>query len=429
MAPPTLNIRHFSGKNIQSGEVSVVTPSILYTLYISIQADAESERWSTTATLPVGRENISRLRQECYTTMIGRLAALILLSAASLIETSHVSQLISLTVVKLGDNVTFHCKVPGNEAKSITWYKQPLGHMVQIVGRVVKNKPTVDEQFKDSRFTITEVASQYFLTIRNVSKDEEATYFCVNGDKYSATVVNTTFLTVKDCHQHKSVYVEQRLKSEPVQPGGSPTLQCSLLSSNKKSKVQCPGEQSVFWFRAGSQGSLPSVVYTHSNSSDEDVERRCVYSLSKSIQDSTDAGTYYCAVVTCGEILFGEGTKVETKCLHGSALGAELDPIVLVLGLLLASCVTVIVLLIVYIKKKNVCGHYKGENRASHCLGHDVSTVDQSDDLHMYYAAVDFSTRRVKMKVDKKKEKTRESQSVCVYSAVRSGVSRQTPPL
>ncbi len=106
--------------------------------------------------------------------------------------------------------------------------------------------------------------------------------------------------------------VKQRPETASVQPGGSVTLQCSLLSKNKE-KVQCPGEQSVYWFRPGSGESHPSIIYTHRNSSDEQEERSCVYSLSKTIQNSSDAGTYYCAVVTCGEILFGEGTKVETS--------------------------------------------------------------------------------------------------------------------
>lgn len=45
----------------------------------------------------------------------------------------------------------------------------------------------------------------------------------------------------------------------------------------------------------------------------DDTERRCIYHLSKTIQNLSDTGTYYCAVVTCGVILFGEGSKVDTS--------------------------------------------------------------------------------------------------------------------
>ncbi|XP_056239206.1 uncharacterized protein LOC130173760 isoform X1 [Seriola aureovittata] len=131
-------------------------------------------------------------------------------------------------------------------------------------------------------------------------------------------------------NQKMSVHVKQSPETASVQLGASMTLQCSLLYTNKESRAQCPGEHSVHWFRAGSGGFHPGIIYTHSNRSDEQEERSCVYSLSKTIQNSSDAGTYYCAVVTCGEILFGEGTKVETIFLWG--------PAVTVLTVLLALC-------------------------------------------------------------------------------------------
>ena len=125
---------------------------------------------------------------------------------------------------------------------------------------------------------------------------------------------NVVLLNHTDNNQQKSVYAKQSPETSSVQLGDALTLQCSLLSKNTTENTdQCPGEHNVYWFRAGSRGFHPGVLYTHRNKSDERVERSCVYSLSKTIQDSSDTGTYYCAVVTCGEILFGEGTKVDTS--------------------------------------------------------------------------------------------------------------------
>ncbi|XP_042274345.1 uncharacterized protein LOC121901579 isoform X1 [Thunnus maccoyii] len=358
--------------------------------------------------------------------MIRRLADLILLTAVSLIQTAEVPHLISLTLVEPGDNVTFHCPVFEKD-KFFHWYKQPLGHMGQAVASGLVGKITVSEQFRESRFTFTREDAQYSLIIRNVSKEDEATYFCQNGASYSQTFVNGTFLAVNDNNQRKSVYVKQSPETASVQLGDALTLQCSLLSKNTTENTdRCPGVRSVYWFRyPGSGGFHPGVVYTHRNRSDERVERSCVYSLSKTIQDSSDTGTYYCAVVTCGEILFGEGTKVDTNYL---VPGSELDPVVILLGALLACCVTVIAVVIFYINGRRVFEHCNGAARASHDLGHEKSTVEQSNNLDgeakaVNYAALDFSTMKVRRGNEMRRENTK-----CVYSDVRSDYHTQQHP-
>ncbi|XP_075959713.1 immunoglobulin kappa light chain-like [Anarhichas minor] len=254
---------------------------------------------------------------------------------ADLIQTAEDPHQLSLTLTELGGNVTLQCSV--SETESFYWYKQPLGYMVQQVVTVIVGKMTLSEQFINPRFEVTERNAQYFLTIRNISKEDEATYFCVHGARYSYSFVNGTFLVVKDRNHQKSLYVKQSPETESVRPGDSVTLQCSLLSKNKENRVQCPGERSVHWFRSGSGESHPGIIYTHS---DKQEERSCVYSLSKTIQTSSDAGTYYCAVATCGEILFGEGTKVETRTIQ------DWDPVNIILGALLALCVIVIAILV-----------------------------------------------------------------------------------
>ncbi|KAM7389139.1 hypothetical protein PAMP_023133 [Pampus punctatissimus] len=104
--------------------------------------------------------------------------------------------------------------------------------------------------------------------------------------------------------------------SDPVRPGDSVTLQCSVVSESQNE--MCPGETSIYWYRAGSHASHPAFIYTDGNSRDicrekpgiHSSPKSCVYRFSKNIS-SSDAGTYYCAVATCGDILFGNGTKVE----------------------------------------------------------------------------------------------------------------------
>ncbi|KAL7395128.1 hypothetical protein ABVT39_010683 [Epinephelus coioides] len=267
--------------------------------------------------------------------MIEGLAALILLSTMSLLQTAEVPHQISLTVVELGGNVTLQCPVSEKEGKFFYWFKQPLGYMVQTVAAGTFTQQKLSPQFNNSRFKVTEGKARYLLTIANVSKEDEATYFCQNGTAYSQSFISGIFLAVNDRNQQKSLYVKQSPETESVQPGERVTLQCSLLSNNKETSDECPDEHSVYWFRSGSGESHPSIIYTDR---DKQEERSCDYSLSKTIQTSSDTGTYYCAVLTCGEILFGEGTKVETR--------QQWDPVVIILSILLALCVIVIAILI-----------------------------------------------------------------------------------
>ncbi|XP_036452916.1 uncharacterized protein LOC118826136 [Colossoma macropomum] len=101
--------------------------------------------------------------------------------------------------------------------------------------------------------------------------------------------------------------------SDPVELGGDTTLQCSILTDASA------GEHSVYWFRHGSGESHPGIIYTHGNRSDEckkssetdSPTQSCVYKLPKRNLSLSDAGTYYCAVLMCGEIIFGNGTKLD----------------------------------------------------------------------------------------------------------------------
>ncbi|KAI9518172.1 hypothetical protein NQZ68_039617 [Dissostichus eleginoides] len=351
--------------------------------------------------------------------MIGQLAALILLCTMSLIESAEDPHLISMAVVEVGGSFTYQCPVLEIEGKLLSLYKQSLGQMAQPVFNVILGKLTVTEPFLDTRFTATKGDTHYLFKISNVGKEDEATYFCLTGSAYSQSLGTGIFLAVND--QRKSVYVKQSPKTKSVQPGDSVTLECSLLSKNKENTDQCPGEHNVSWFRSGSGESHPSIIYTHS---EEQKERSCVFSLSKTIHNSSDTGTYYCAVATCGQILFGEGTTVETRVSE-----AELNPAVLVLGVLLACCVTVIAFLIFYGYRRKCCENCKGAVSASHHLGPDMSTGGQSNDMDeeakaVTYASVDLSTRKVK----RGRRKEREMPTDCMYSVVRSDHYNQPLP-
>lgn len=104
--------------------------------------------------------------------------------------------------------------------------------------------------------------------------------------------------------------------SDPYCPGDPVTLQCSVLSVNKT----CLDEHNVYWFSARLDKSHCSLIYTQGNcgnrsekSLDTQSLQKCVYNSSRNIVSTSDAGNYYCAVTTCGEILSRNGTKGNTE--------------------------------------------------------------------------------------------------------------------
>nr|XP_013770367.1 PREDICTED: uncharacterized protein LOC102201787 [Pundamilia nyererei] len=160
------------------------------------------------------------------------------------------------------------------------------------------------------------------LIILETVQEDEGHYHCTNTE-WIGTTWGGTYLLVKGKAQRTSNYAVSQLliESNPVRPGDTMTLQCSVFSDSDKKTY--PGDLNILWVREGSDKSLPNIIYTDRNRSNEcekrsDHQKTCVYHFSKNNVSSSDAGTYYCAVATCGEILFGNGITLDTRayCLN-----------------------------------------------------------------------------------------------------------------
>ncbi|XP_059919785.1 uncharacterized protein LOC132466555 [Gadus macrocephalus] len=213
-------------------------------------------------------------------------------------------------------------------------------------------------------------------------------------------------------------FVSQTVVQQPVsasaQLGDPVALQCSITSQRTDHSNQCQGEPSVYWFRSGP--SHPAAIYMNGNRSGEcqnssgtpSAPQSCVYTLPKNNVDSSDAGTYYCALAACGEVVFGNGTKLAI-----TELG--MNKVTLVLGILLACCLVVIIILFLTRNKKHVCEHCKGTQSPSYQVDHDSVIQEQDGETDsLNYAALKFSARKTR---GMKKNSARTEESV--YSAVR----------
>uniref|UniRef100_A0A3P8NKY4 Ig-like domain-containing protein n=1 Tax=Astatotilapia calliptera TaxID=8154 RepID=A0A3P8NKY4_ASTCA len=190
----------------------------------------------------------------------------------------------------------------------VQWYKQSVGDALKLVVTFYgTTQPVYTPEFPESRFEAKIDKNFGNLTIVKTVQEDEGYYHCEQGSCVSGEWSGMYLLMESN----------PPTESNPLHPGDTATLQCSVLTNSENNT--CSGHHNVFWFRDGSNKSLPNIIYTHGNRTDQcekrsDPQDGCVYRFSKNV-GSSDAGTYYCAVATCGEILFGNGTTLDVQVI------------------------------------------------------------------------------------------------------------------
>ncbi|XP_045898133.1 uncharacterized protein LOC123965829, partial [Micropterus dolomieu] len=251
----------------------------------------------------------------------------------------------------VGEDVTLTCTRPNSTLYKATlfWFRLVSGNFPEFLGGTFSFD--YDGVNETPHITVKQEPGTFLLHISKTSLSDTRVYYCIKVNRLDMTFVKATFLRIKGPEPDITAII-QVPPSDPVHPGDSETLQCSVLSHSEKKTCQ---EHSVYWFRVGSE-SHPSIIYTHRNSGDECEKspearspQKCVYNFSKNIS-SSDTGTYYCAVATCGEILFGNGTKLDTEALSMWDL-QKAKTVLFLLCAALAISLIVIVFLIYIIKK------------------------------------------------------------------------------
>ncbi|XP_034712820.1 uncharacterized protein LOC117934876 [Etheostoma cragini] len=265
-----------------------------------------------------------------------------------------VSQETHFVSVKDGENLTLKCFFEGAVAARLYWYKQTLGQKHQLISTfyMYDKKVNFYNEFKnDSRFTLSVENGQNHLTITEVRFSDSATYYCMSCFLYTLEISASILVDVKGSSLNIPATVHQSA-SESIQPGGSVTLNCTVHTGT------CDGEHRVYWFKK-SEESQPGLIYTHGGRTDQ-CERKpntqthtCVYKLPMKSLNLSHAGTYYCAVASCGHILFGNGTKLELE-----------DEVDSVLVYFLSGTTTFTTILSVLLAL-TVCMMNKGHNRQS----------------------------------------------------------------
>ncbi|XP_056156138.1 uncharacterized protein LOC130130453 [Lampris incognitus] len=220
-----------------------------------------------------------------------------------------------LKSVNLGENVTLTCTRKNDEAIYFYWYKETLGQKPKLISTFsgYDDNAILHNDFKENpeRFIIQAENDWNNLKILDLRYSDSATYHCIGTHEYGFGFKEEVSLHVKSSGSVTQDIVHQSV-SEWVEPGENVTLNCTVHTET------CDGEVNVYSF-TNSGESHPGVIYTngvkntHCERRAETKTLTCFYNLTKNNLTSSDAGTYYCAVVSCGEILFGNGTKISFK--------------------------------------------------------------------------------------------------------------------
>uniref|UniRef100_A0A3Q1BKS9 Ig-like domain-containing protein n=1 Tax=Amphiprion ocellaris TaxID=80972 RepID=A0A3Q1BKS9_AMPOC len=305
------------------------------------------------------------------------------------------------TTVRVGESVTLTCsRNKSGQVSMLFWIRFFAGNLPEILGKTFSFD--YNDKKEISRIKTKQEPGRFVLHIRKTEQSDTAFYYCLISQHRSIRFLEGIFLRVEGPEPDITAVIQHFLP-DPVHPGDSVTLQCSVLSDSEKNT--CPEQQhSVFWFNIGSDESPPSLIYAQTNSGDE-CERSleapslqsCVYSFFKENISSSDAGTYYCAVVACGMVVFGNGTKLD---IEGNTHDSQKDDTFLfLLCAALAVSLIVIVFLVHAIRKKS-CDCCKGENKS------------------LVYSTVVFTRRNA----DKAGRRNATAKKDTIYSDVRAFV-------
>uniref|UniRef100_A0A3B3V607 Ig-like domain-containing protein n=1 Tax=Poecilia latipinna TaxID=48699 RepID=A0A3B3V607_9TELE len=242
------------------------------------------------------------------------------------------------------------------------------------------------------------------LMITNLQPEDSGTYYCGVLEFGTTEFGQGVFLHVRNNNMNPSVH---RLALKSIGLGESVNLTCDVFPE------RCTGEQRLCWFRddASQRAVWCSSDVRCVRSTDENPLRtRCTSNLELKSVTSSDVGTYYCTLTSCGSTVSGDRTVVQIvdsssgPSILVSCLSAALA--VSVVGILALSFLVCRLQLKLLSSCKRTASHLTRSAAANPTVQGDV------DDLH--YAALSLK------RSDERHIQEDEQVNICVYSSVKS---------
>lgn len=322
-------------------------------------------------------------------------------------QTSQMQQDRGLKVAKLGHNVTLKCSCEEETLVYFTWYQQKLGGKPELISyRLRRNTDSeVQKEFKE-RFGSFGSTNYDSLRISNLQVTDSASYFC-GGINFGAVEFGEgvyIHVQLPTHHQGTSSVVQDQTRKQLVR-GDSLDLSCSVEAGT------CQEENSFYWIRHGT--SQPAIIYPADGDCKALGSRKCTAKLIVGDATTKDSGIYRCAVASCGQIIFGNGTTVEIA----NAVSTDLNishPLVYWLCVALASTIIInfILAITVYkLKRKTSLSRQEVSRSLPPSVMHCTADMHQAD---IHYAALNINRN------DELRNRDDTEDHACVYSSVRS---------
>uniref|UniRef100_A0A3Q3WGS1 Ig-like domain-containing protein n=1 Tax=Mola mola TaxID=94237 RepID=A0A3Q3WGS1_MOLML len=283
---------------------------------------------------------------------------------------------------EVGQTVTFKCFCGDDSVTILSWYQQSLG-----------SKPIIIS----TRMRYSKEASIYpaYKERFQVESGER-----INHLKISRLRIRWSL--DKECS-----FMVYQAELEVLRAGDSVNLSCAVYIYIVYTvySEKCAGPQSLFWFRHGA--AQPVIMYQNMGdcANNDSHTKNCTLNYPIQSVNSSDAGMNHCGLASCGNIVFGNGTRVvitRSNKLTYLLLGC------LSVGFVLSIILILVLAFIVYKLKKQICPNCKGT--VSYLISSAVSESHDEDSLH--YVALDLS------RTSQRQEESVES--ICVYSRVKS---------
>ncbi|XP_049606391.1 uncharacterized protein [Syngnathus scovelli] len=281
---------------------------------------------------------------------------------------------------KVGQSVSLECPSNSSEIQALhIWIRLASGSFPEILGQmsaIDMAEPETRTSKSGRRITVKQEPGKFVLQISQVQKIDTALYYCFELPSrfHKMTFLNGIFLLVKDIPEAETAVTAV---THDLQFNESRS-RCSVFS--RSGNKTCEDGHNFYWLRAGPEDSNPHFIYTHDEC--EKVAKGSMQQCVHAFRNTVDAGTYSCAVATCGHIFMAKATKVNTQ--DGSKCDIHRS-VVFVLGSALALSWIISTFLICKIKTEGCfyCKAYFSKQSKNPCDAQGPPTLNREENARL----------------------------------------------